>query len=240
MIFQNIRFALLLRTALIAVGLFVFSGCATPPVEMPAANRFGNGRTWRIACVGDSITYGEGAGRPRTEGYPAVLQQMLGISCDVRNFAYSGATIHSFPDNLWQDLLFWEPHVVVVLLGTNDARTDFRSNRNAYIQRYMERIAELRQLSSKPEIYVCIPICSRNDLINRVISQQVAPAAREIARVSGSGLIDLYRPFNRMSGFLADDLHPSVEGHRLMAAEIYRVIQLGAPTAKTSGSDDNR
>jgi len=50
----------------------------------------------KIACVGDSITYGAGIPNRMTGSYPAQLHQMLQPYDDqweVRNFGVSGATL---------------------------------------------------------------------------------------------------------------------------------------------------
>ena len=47
----------------------------------------------RIACVGDSITYGAGIKDRQNFNYPLVLGKSLGERFDVRNFGVSGATM---------------------------------------------------------------------------------------------------------------------------------------------------
>ena len=46
----------------------------------------------RVACVGDSITYGHGIKDRLHDAYPGVLSSMLGEKYDVRNFGVSGTT----------------------------------------------------------------------------------------------------------------------------------------------------
>ena len=43
----------------------------------------------RVACIGNSITYGVGTRNPAKDSYPAVLGQMLGDGYEVRNFGVS-------------------------------------------------------------------------------------------------------------------------------------------------------
>lgn len=43
----------------------------------------------KVACVGDSITFGHGLDDPSTESYPAVLADRLGAGHTVRNFGVS-------------------------------------------------------------------------------------------------------------------------------------------------------
>src|SRR5687768_5658034 len=47
----------------------------------------------RVACVGDSITFGSGVKDRETNNYPAQLGRMLGEKWEVRNFGVSGATM---------------------------------------------------------------------------------------------------------------------------------------------------
>lgn len=46
----------------------------------------------RVACIGNSITYGAGLQNPFRDSYPGVLEQLLGTGYDVRNFGISGRT----------------------------------------------------------------------------------------------------------------------------------------------------
>lgn len=51
-------------------------------------------RQTKVVCVGDSITYGSGAGKYRkTKSYPAILQEKLGRRYRVRNYGLRGRTL---------------------------------------------------------------------------------------------------------------------------------------------------
>ena len=50
-------------------------------------------RPVKVACVGNSITYGYGIADRETNSYPAQLQRMLGDGSLVGNFGKSGATL---------------------------------------------------------------------------------------------------------------------------------------------------
>ncbi|MBQ8450967.1 MAG: hypothetical protein IJY64_08680, partial [Bacteroidaceae bacterium] len=49
----------------------------------------------KVACVGNSVTFGYGHKNPAETSYPTRLQQMLGEGYEVRNFGHSGATLLS-------------------------------------------------------------------------------------------------------------------------------------------------
>ena len=80
----------------------------------------------RVACVGNSITYGYGLPNPETDSYPAQLQQKLGKAYDVRNFGHSGATLLSrghrpyIEQEAYKNALAFKP----CLLYTSDAADD--------------------------------------------------------------------------------------------------------------------
>lgn len=47
----------------------------------------------RVACVGNSITFGSSIANRDKDSYPAVLGQMLGEGYEVRNFGFSGRVL---------------------------------------------------------------------------------------------------------------------------------------------------
>lgn len=82
----------------------------------------------RIACVGDSITYGACTTSPSNYSYPHRLQQLLGPEYEVVNLGVSGACMQRNANfSYWTTSKFqtfiserWD--VVIVMLGTNDAK----------------------------------------------------------------------------------------------------------------------
>lgn len=52
----------------------------------------------KVACVGNSITYGAGISNREKNSYPAQLQYYLGEGYEVRNFGSNGATAQSDGD----------------------------------------------------------------------------------------------------------------------------------------------
>ena len=80
----------------------------------------------RVACVGDSITQGAGAGAGMS--YPSQLQTLLGEQYKVGNFGVSGRTLMQKGDHpyrkegKYQQALEMLPQMVVIMLGTNDSK----------------------------------------------------------------------------------------------------------------------
>ena len=88
-------------------------------------------RPLRIACVGNSVTYGYGLANRERDAYPVRLQQMLDSTYgarrfEVANFGHSGATLlykgHRPYINLpeFHQALDFKPDWVVIHLGLND------------------------------------------------------------------------------------------------------------------------
>jgi len=95
--------------------------CAEEPIDPSTYND-----PIRIACVGDSITQGAGAGEGKA--YPSQLQELLGEKWKVGNFGVSGRTLLRKGDSsYWNERALlnaqdFKPDVVIIMLGTNDTK----------------------------------------------------------------------------------------------------------------------
>lgn len=80
----------------------------------------------RVACLGNSITYGTALPDPQTQCYPAVLQQLLGDGYKVENFGHAGAAVlirghHPYTQTQeYAAALAFRPDIAVIHLGVND------------------------------------------------------------------------------------------------------------------------
>ena len=74
----------------------------------------------RVACAGDSITYGAGVANRGKNNYPKVLGGLLGAGYESRNFGVSGATLLKKGDHpYWRTGAFkaataFKPHIVII------------------------------------------------------------------------------------------------------------------------------
>ena len=117
----------------------------------------------KIACVGDSITEGSGLSFPNRDSYPAKLQQLLGTNYLVRNFGVSGRTLlkkGDFP--FWAEPAFtsshtFNPDVVIINLGTNDAKPQNWRYGTNYTTDYDALIATYTALATHPRMVLCTP-----------------------------------------------------------------------------------
>jgi len=81
---------------------------------------------------------------------------------EVINLGVSGRTMMKtgdFPywnEQAYQDALNSEADIVVMMLGTNDSKI-FQWNRKQYHNDYIEMVKNMKNLPSKPEIYLMVP-----------------------------------------------------------------------------------
>jgi acyl-CoA thioesterase I len=181
----------------------------------------------KVACIGNSITYGHGLKREET--YPVQLQQLLGTDWTVQNFGVSGRTLLShgdFPyikEKAYSDAKAFAPDVVIIKLGTNDAKPQNWKFKEEFIGDYTALINELQSLPSKPVVMICLPVPAygTNFRINdTVVNKEVTALVKTIAKKNKVALIDLYKPLSDHAEWFPDKIHPTKEG----AGEMAKVI----------------
>lgn len=190
----------------------------------------------RIACVGDSITWGFTIVNRRKYSYPALLQQRLGTNYEVRNFGQNDASARFDADTpyvkkrVYQDSLAWNPDAVLLMLGSNDTKRRnwdpeiFRRDYKLIVQSYLT-------LPSKPRVILIAPIqifqpmhIPLLGLYSETMENGVRPAIREIAAEMGLELVDLVSLFTD-SKYMMDGVHPQREGARMLEEAIFNGIK---------------
>jgi lysophospholipase L1-like esterase/pimeloyl-ACP methyl ester carboxylesterase len=185
----------------------------------------------RVACVGDSITFG--AGLQPGQDYPTQLQNLLVTNWDVRNFGVSARTLlrqGDFP--YWNEGAFTNaqnflPAVVVILLGANDSKPHNWKYHNEFAGDYADLVNAFRNLASKPRIYVCRPTPvpqPGNYGINEATEQQQINLIDYLADTMTLNEIDLYAPLKDQPQLFPDRVHPNAEGAVAMAKLVAQAL----------------
>jgi lysophospholipase L1-like esterase len=194
--------------------------------------------TIRVACVGDSITFGLGVEGRSTNHYPAVLGRLLGPRFETRNFGVSGATMLKQGDRpYWKRRELraadaYAPHVVVLELGTNDAKPH-NWRRGAHFEHDVRAMIEhFRALPPRPKLWLCLPPPVFDPSFERVLSQEIRPRLRKVAAEAGVPLIDLYGLFRDAPELFPDRVHPNAAGARLIARAVRAALTGAEPTAE--------
>lgn len=186
----------------------------------------------KVACVGNSVTFGAGIENREVNAYPAQLQQLLGDGYEVKNFGKNGATLLNKGHRPYRDQEEYQAAInfaadrVVIHLGLND--TDPRNwpnYRDNFVGDYLSLIESFRKANPDCRIWICrlTPISHRHSRFKsgtRDWYWMEQAAIEEIARLAGTGLIDLQAPLYNRPDLLPDALHPTAEGAGLLAKTI--------------------
>ena len=180
----------------------------------------------RVACVGDSITEG-------TE-YPMILQVLLGDNYTVGNFGVGDSTVLLSTNKPFmyqiefQNAVSFKPNIIIIMLGTNDARPDYFTHIDEFMGDYKELVGEFEVLDkSKPKIWLVIPPPIFNDSLgptNANLVEGVIPRIQEVAEELNLPLIDVYSPLADHADYFWDGVHPNSEGSNVIATQIYSDI----------------
>ncbi len=190
----------------------------------------------KVACVGNSITYGAGVKDKYNDSYPGVLRSMLGDGYDVHNFGVSGRTLLNKGDNPYmkekkfEEALAFCPDIVTIKLGTNDSKPRNWKYKADFKHDLLEMIDRFSSLESKPKIYLCLPVPAFSDnftIDNNVIRDEIIPVIKEVAKEKGLDVINLYDTLMPYKQNFPDGIHPNEDGSYLIAREISRVIKGG-------------
>lgn len=190
----------------------------------------------KVACVGNSVTYGAGIENREINAYPAQLQRMLGDGYEVMNFGKSGATLLYKGHRPYREqdeykaALGFAADRVVIHLGLND--TDPRNwpnYRDDFVSDYLSLIDSFRKANPNCRIWICrmTPISHRHPRFKsgtRDWYRMEQETIEEIARLANTGLIDLQACLYNRPDLLPDALHPTAEGAGILAKTIYQEL----------------
>lgn len=187
----------------------------------------------KVACVGNSVTFGYGLSNREQTCYPAVLQRKLGANYEVRNFGHSGTTLLTqghrpyIQQTEYKEALAFKPDWVVIHLGLNDTDPRNWPNYNsAFDADYQQLINSFRKVNPNVKLWICLmtPIFHthpRFESGTRDWHAAIQKHIRRIAKANQVGLIDLHTPLYSRPDLFADALHPNTEGAEIMAQTIY-------------------
>lgn len=188
----------------------------------------------RVACIGNSITYGSGIKDRERDTYPAVLGRMLGESYWVKNFGIGGRTLLNKGDRpymnekVFQDALAFNPDIVVIKLGTNDSKSFNWKHKTDFMKDMQTMIDAFKALPAQPQIYLCYPskAYQTGDNINDdIISKEIIPMIKKVAMKNNLPIIDLYTAMDGKPELFPDRIHPNEEGAKVMAKTVYQSLK---------------
>ena len=184
----------------------------------------------KVACIGNSITYGYQILNRARDSYPAVLGQLLGDGYEVKNFGFSARTLliqgdrPYMKEKMYQDALTYNPQIVVIKLGTNDTKPQNWKYKKAFTRDLRKMVVAFQKLSSVPKIYLCYPAKVYNkgwgSINDSIITHEVIPMINQVAKQMGVAVIDLHTVTSNMSAQFPDKIHPNAVGAAVLAKTV--------------------
>lgn len=183
----------------------------------------------RVACVGDSLTYGNAS--PST-AYPVVLRELLGEGYTVGNFGRNGASVTGAPDGnpaystltQYEASLDFNPDIVLIMLGTNDAQdwsnaaASYKADLELLIMSYRKANADVSVILMTSPVVLGV---NQYDIVEEDIEQYIAPIQRTVAEEQELALVDVRAEMQAHDGyetfFLSDKVHLTPEGGQFIA-----------------------
>jgi acyl-CoA thioesterase-1 len=203
-----------------------FGACGITPTRNSAI---------RVACVGDSITEGS--------GYPETLQKMLGSDYYVRNFGVSGSTVLLISDRPYANQTEYlrskafQPAIVIIMLGTNDAKTNIHHAIGNFSTDYKKLISEYQALPSNPEIWLVTPppiLENELDLKDLHLDEEIIPEIQQVANELDLPTIDVNTALTASIEYFFDGVHPNNVGAACIATAINQAITFNSDSVAQS------
>ncbi len=204
----------------------------------------------RIACIGNSITFGARLTHPETESYPAVLSALLSekryLNYEIKNFGIGGATMLRFgKPNIWRmldSLKIFPPDIVVIETGTNETVGAPRLNWehiSEFEKDYSDYIAAIRKISADCRIIICSPldmVLETKDLTKerkddlsgrRPRIWELRQRIKKIAATEHVFFLDLTKPFKGKANLMTttDGVHPNLDGYQYLATLVFNCMR---------------
>jgi sialate O-acetylesterase len=190
----------------------------------------------KVACIGNSVTYGYTIHNREVNSYPSQLQAILGKGYDVGNFGKSGATLlykgHRpyVAQEEFKEAMHFAADRVIIDLGLNDTYPrDWPNYGDSFIPDYLALIDSLRKANPSCHIWICLmtpisPLHPRFEAGTLTWYDLIQKCIRKVALIAHTGLIDFKSPLFDRPDLFNDALHPNAEGAKLLAQSAYEAL----------------
>ena len=203
----------------------------------------------KVACIGDSITYGYGLADRANESYPAQLQKLLDEKSpekyEVRNFGNSGRGIYLdsmrgnekrgfryMPEH--KAALDWKPDIVICNLGINDNGEYIKEytggrKRGQFESDYLALLDDYRKANPKAKFYIWTklsPLAEGQRFYRSPEPFLMQTDLEAVAKKMNAVGLDMQDPLREKMDeiFARDKIHPNAEGARIIAETTFKAL----------------
>ena len=195
----------------------------------------------KVACVGDSITYGHSVSNWKENNYPKVLQELLGEDYHVANFGVSGACINPkgnkpyIKRTIYEESIKYDADILIFMLGSNDSKPKNWVDIEYFLKEYEKLLDTYWQKENKPKVF--IGICSESYYLNDnqsglakysirpEVVDEIAEAIKTKYSTEDVVLVDIHElTSTHPEWFEKDGIHPNKDGAKAIAGEVADAI----------------
>ncbi len=190
----------------------------------------------KIACVGDSNTYGKGVSNKGVDSYPAQLQSMLGDMYEVKNFGLSNASVETgstlcyTESDKYIDAVEYNADKYILMFGTNDAKLVNYKGKDKFKSDYKNMIEKFGK--DKVILMEIAPVNYSKDVVfdkewtTPEMVDEINGLIREIAAEEGVKLVRNYDELNKIKPvvIVEDGVHMNKTGLAMVANNVYEEL----------------
>lgn len=223
--------------AIIVVGAMIFVGCT----DFHFHDKAKDGQI-KVACVGDSITYGMSVINWPKNTYPAQMSEKLGDDYHVLNFGFSGKTAQENNEESYRATKLYEkskdynPDIVILMLGSNDSKPYNFTGKEDFKKALKELIDIYLNLESNPKLILAtvnagfyVRGASEGDYMYDINGENIIlinQAIEELADEYDLPLVDTYAiTKDHPEWYKIDGIHPDKDGQTAMAEAFYEAVK---------------
>ena len=207
----------------------------------------------KIACIGDSITFGHLIADAKTNSYPAQLQRILDDRFPgkyrVRNFGDPGRGVYL--DSIrnkttgekrgyrhcrqHQEALKWNPDIVICNLGINDCleyekELSGERKRGGFVEDYLTLCGDYSKMNPDVTFYIwtkLTPLAANHKLYGTPAYEKIGAELEKAARTVNAVPMDLFSPFGGKTKWKLhrDGIHPSAAGAQVIAEATAQALE---------------
>ena len=193
----------------------------------------------KIACVGDSITYGSGVPFTRMQdSYPALLQGFFKNRYQVLNYGLPNRTLCTCGDQpyvlekMYLATLRVKADKYIIMLGSNDSKP-YNFNADKYEEELMQLLNTYIDIAGADNVYVCLPPDIFPDRLTGMIKYDISALnlndirliIKDVASKLHVTYVDLYENTIDHPEYYMDGIHPNAMGNKVIAHKLYQVIK---------------